>query len=93
MANLRQARFLEFLINRLLRFGDRQRVGRVLMLRFRHRDVILVIAGCRMLIVEVETVLLHALVRWLYHDGLYMVCVTHKRHLLRIYRLFLRHFT
>lgn len=93
LAYLRQARFLEFLINRLLRFRDRQRVGRVLMLRFRHWDVILVIARGRMLVVQVEAVLLHALVRRLHHDGLHVVRVTDECHLLGVHRLLLRHFT
>jgi hypothetical protein len=51
------------------------------------------IARRRMLVVEVEAVLLHALVRRLHHDGLHVVRVTHERHLLRVYWLFLCHFT
>jgi len=58
------------------------------MVCFRHRYV-LMIARRRMLIVKVKAVLLDTLMRRLHHDGLHVVSVTHERHLLRIYWLFL----
>ena len=45
-----------------------------------------------MLVVQVEPVLLYALVRRLHHHGLHVMWVAHERHLLGGYWLLFRHF-
>lgn len=60
------------------------------MLRLRNGSMsLLIIAGSRVLIVQVESVLLHGLMRWLHHNGLDLMGITNIRHLLSIQRLLL----
>ena len=54
---------------------------------------LLIMARRRVLIVQIQSVLLHGLVRWLHHDGLDLVRIADIRHLLSIQWLLLAQLT
>lgn len=85
-----KASFLVFLVYWLLSFGDWQSIWRVLMLCFWNWSMcFLIIASIRVLIVQIQSILLHSLMSGLYHYCLNLVRVTHVRHLLCVQRFLL----
>ena len=88
-----KARLLVFLINRLLCLSYWQGIRRVLMLCLWNGNMCFLIVACIwMLVIQIHSILLHSLMRWLHHHSLYLMRVTHIRHLLSIQRFLFAQF-